>query len=95
MSNTTIVQRIFEVVSAFERGDAGATAIAQSVEIHGPALEAVPRKVRDRLHKLSVMIIEQDVSPLEEKMLGLQASKEACAELKILLQEIASTAKSG
>lgn len=88
MSNFTIASRILEAVAAFERGEVGATAIAQSVELHEPALEAVPRDVRDRLHLLSVKAIEQDLSPLEEEVLGICATKEAVNELKLVLEAI-------
>jgi hypothetical protein len=85
MSNATIINRISEVVIAFERGELGATAIAQSIELHEPALEMLPRELRDRLHKLSVQVLEQDLSPLEERMLGLRASRQALEELKAVL----------
>jgi len=88
MSNINIVSRILEVVAAFERGEVGATAIAQSIELHEPALETVPREVRDRLHRLSVRAIEQDISPLEAETLGLCATKDAVNELIHTLETI-------
>ena len=88
MSNSNIASRILEAIAAFERGEVSATAIAQSIELHEPALEAVPRDIRDRLHLLSVKAIEQDLSPLEEEVLGICATKEAVNELKMMLEAI-------
>lgn len=85
MSNATIAARIAEAIAAFERGDAGATFVAESIELHEPALEAVPREVRDNLHRLSVKLIEQDLSPFEEEMLGIPHSREALAKLKLVV----------
>jgi hypothetical protein len=89
MSITNIVRRILETLSAYEQGDVAASSIAQSVELHEPAMEAIPREMRDLLHQLSLKIIEEDVSPLEEEDLGLKASREGCEELRTLLQQIA------
>lgn len=88
MSNTAIVSRILEVVAAFERGEVGATAIAQSIELHEPALEAIPREVRDKLHRLSVKAIEQNLSTLEAEMLGLCATQDEVNELIHTLEAI-------
>lgn len=88
MSNATIASRMLEIVADFERGRLPSVAIAQCMELHEPALEGIERNVRDRLHKLSVQIIEQDISPIEEQMLGIQASRNAATELKELLKKI-------
>jgi len=88
MSNAAIVSRILEVVAAFERGEVGATAIPQSIELHEPALEAIPREVRDKLHSLSVKAIEQDLSTLEAEMLGLCTTQDAVNELIHTLEVI-------
>jgi hypothetical protein len=88
MSNRAIVNRISEIVAAYERGEVGATAIAEGVELYEPALERVSRSVRDALHKLSVESIKQDLSPLELEMLGLQPTREAVKSLKLLLEQI-------
>lgn len=88
MSNSAIAQRILEVVTAFEGGQVSAVAIAQSIELHESALESIPKDIREAMHKLSVKIIQQDVSQFEESLLGLQASREACQELKRLLKSI-------
>jgi len=85
MTNERIANRIAEVVAAFERGDVGATAVAESVELHEPALEGISREVRDRLHQLSVEVVKQDLSPLELEMLGLEPTREAVTALKLLL----------
>lgn len=88
MSNRSIAERILEVVAAFERGSIGASAIAESIEIHEPALESVSRVLRDELHRLSVQVIGEDVSPQEESLLGIKSSKVALVKLKSLLQAI-------
>lgn len=85
MSNRTIINRILEIVDAFEHGVASASAVAASVELHDPALEAVPRAARDKMRALSVEVINQDVSPIEEEMLGWKSSCEALHELRSLL----------
>lgn len=88
MSNKRIANRILEAVAAFERGDVGATAVAGSVELHEPALEGVSRVIRDRLHELSVEMIRQDLSLLEQEMLGVEPIREAAKALKVLLEDI-------
>ncbi len=85
MSNKAIINRILEIIDAFEHGDASALAVAASVELHEPALEAVSRAARDEMHALSVEVIKQDVSPIEEEMLGWESSREALHELRSLL----------
>jgi hypothetical protein len=88
MPNRTIANRIAETIAAFERDELGATAIADSVDLHEPALEGVPRSLRDALHKFSVEAVRQDFSPLELEMLGLQPTREAVESLKLLLSQI-------
>lgn len=88
MSNASITVRILESVAAYESGLASAASVAESIELHEPALEAVPREVRDRLHSLSVQVLEQDVSPQEETLLGIKASRQALEELKLLLRSL-------
>lgn len=85
MSNERIAVRIAEVVAAYERGEVGATAVTDSIELHEPALENVPRAVRDELHRLSLDLLRQDVSPLEAEMLGWEQTRRALDELKALL----------
>lgn len=85
MSNITIVNRILEVVAAFDRKEVSAIAIVQSIELHEPALEAVSRNIRDKLHLLSVQALEQDLSPFEEEVLGGCATTNAANELKTIL----------
>jgi hypothetical protein len=86
MSNTSIARRILEIVAAFERGEAPASAVAASLELHEPALEAVPRDLRDRLHNLSLKIIEEDVTPQEQLLLGHEPSRQALNDLRELLE---------
>lgn len=88
MSNASVVTRILESVAAYERGEASASSIAKSIELHEPALEALPRVVRDRLNALSVEVIEQDVTPQEEALLGLKPSRKALEELKSVLESL-------
>lgn len=88
MSNRTIAKRITEVIAAYERREVGAALVAESVELHEPALEGVSRTLRDTLHTLSVEVIKQDVSPLEREVLGLQPTREALEALKAVLRSI-------
>jgi hypothetical protein len=88
MSNRSIAARIAEVVAAYERGHVAALAVAESVELHEPAFEALSRSVRDDLHRLSAQIVAQDTSPLESEMLGLQSPRAAVASLKAILEGI-------
>ena len=88
MSNQSIAKRISEVVVAYEREEVSASAVAESIELHKPALEGIPRSLRDALHKLSVELINQDLSPLEQEMLGLAPTREALESLKALLRSI-------
>lgn len=85
MSNKTIINRILEIIEAFEHGQTSASAVAASVELHEPALETIPREARDKMHALSVEVIMQDVSSVEEEMLGWKSRREALHELKSLL----------
>ena len=85
MANESIAARIAEVVAAHERGDTGAKAVADSIELYEPALEGIPRAVRDELHRLSVELIREDVTPLEAEMLGWERTRRALDELKALL----------
>lgn len=85
MSNKSVIDRILEIIEAFEHGDTCASAVAASVELHESALEAIPREVRDKMRALSVEVIKQDVTPIEEEMLGWKDSREALHELKSLL----------
>lgn len=89
MTNSRIASRVLEVLAAFERGEVGSTVVAESVELHEPALEGVPRSVRDNLHRLSVQVINEDLSPLEQEQLGIPASRRAVGELKLALQALA------
>ncbi len=86
MANSSIARRVLEVVSAFERGEVPASAIAASLELHEPALEAVSRDIRDKLHALSLQIIQEDVTPQEQSVLGIEPSTRGCSELRRLLQ---------
>ena len=88
MTNASIAARILEGIAAYESGRASASSVAESIELHESALESVPREIRDRLHRLSVMVIEQDVTPQEEELLGLSPSRQALIELKSLLSEM-------
>lgn len=89
MSNASIGQRVLESIAAYEDGRNSAVSVAQSIELHEPALEAVPREFRDRLHALSVQVLEQDVTPQEEALLGIKASRQALEEIKSLLRSLA------
>jgi len=85
MSNQSIIARILETIALFEGGATSASAVAASVELHEPALEGVPRAARDRMHALALEVIMQDVSPVEQEMLGWQSSRQASHALKSLL----------
>ena len=88
MSNESIAARMADTVAAYERGEAGAKAVADSVELHETALEGIPREIRDRLRRLSVDLICEDVTPLETEMLGWEHTRRALDELKALLANI-------
>lgn len=89
MSNASVAKRILESVAAYESGHSIASSVATSIDLHEPAFEAVSRELRDRLHTLSVQVIEQDVTPQEEALLGIKASRQAVQELKSLLSSLA------
>jgi hypothetical protein len=80
---------MLEVVLAYERDEVGAGDVVRTVEMHAPALEAVGRDLRDRLRRLADDVRSQDLSPVEEEMLGVRASREAITELKRLVEELA------
>jgi hypothetical protein len=88
MPNATIAHRVLEVVAAFARGEAPASAIAASLELHEPALEGVSRDVRDRLHALSVQVIREDVTVAEQELLGLEPRNDALLELRRVLEAL-------
>lgn len=88
MSNRSIATRIMEVVAAYEAKQVGASAIARALELHEPAFEALPRTVRDEMHHLSVQIIRDDVTPLEEAQLGFKSDGVAISRLRALLQSV-------
>ena len=88
MSNSAIAHRVLEVLAAFERGEASASAIAESLELHEPALEGIPRDLRDRMHSLSVQIIYEDVTPQEQALLGFEPSRCAFDELRRVLEAV-------
>lgn len=89
MSNKTIINRILEIIEAFENGQTSASAVAASVELHVPALETIPWATRDKMHALSVQVIMQDECWVEEEILGWKSSFEALHELKSLLISLA------
>lgn len=91
-TNSLFLLDIRNAIIAFENGRGPASAVAQSVERYAPLLEGVSRDVRDRLHALSVLIIAQDVTPVEADMLGLAPSHAALDELKLLLQTLDDSA---
>jgi hypothetical protein len=88
MTNPRIASRILEVLAAYERGEASAFLVAQSIELHEPAMEGVSQSARERLHRLSVQVIQEDASPLEQEQLGIPAGGQALRELKLLLQSL-------
>ena len=77
-----------ESIANYESGRTSASSIAESIELHESALESVPKEIRDKLHSLSVQVIEQDVTPQEEELLGLTPGRQALNELKSLLSEL-------
>jgi len=89
MTNQSIASRVLEAVKRVEAGELPVSAIASSLEMHEPALEGVPRDVRDRLHKLAVDAIRQDVSAREREQLGIEGSRQALMELKAILVGLA------
>lgn len=91
MSNASIAQRILQTIAAYERGEVGSTSVADSIELHEPAFEDLKRDIRNHIHRLSLEIVKQDISPLEEEMLGWKASRSALEELKSVLNKIATS----
>lgn len=88
MSNTSIAARILYVTDRYVTGDAPASAIAESLELHEPALEGVSREVRDKMQALAVAVIHEDVSPLEAAQLGFVHSYEALNDLQRILRSL-------
>lgn len=86
MTNASVASRILERIAAYENGRASASSVAESIELHESALESVSRELRDQMHNLSVRVLEQDVTPQEEELLGLKSSRQALQELKSLLK---------
>ncbi|GEM_PF-3881999 len=68
MSNKSIINRILEIIEAFEHGQTSASAVAASVALHEPALATIPGEARDKLHALSFDVIMQDISTVEAEM---------------------------
>ena len=88
MSNASIAKRLLEVLGRVRRGEADVSAFADGVEVHGPALESLPPETLDRLYRLSVEAICEDVSPLETELLGFTHSDRSLREAEALLQTI-------
>ena len=89
MSNASIASQILKSIATYESGHASASSVAESIELNEPALESIPREVRVKLHRLSILLIEQAVTPQEEAFLGISPNRQALTELKSLLTELA------
>ena len=88
----SIATRVSEVIAAFERGEVSVLAVEESIELHEPALEAIPRETRDLLHNLSAKLVREDLSPVERELLGVQASQETLAKLKAVVAALLQAA---
>lgn len=78
---------MLEVLDAFDRGEVGAMRVAESVELHAPALEGISRLARDELNRLSALVLKTDYTPDEREFLGL-AEPTAARELRAALEKL-------
>jgi hypothetical protein len=93
MSNASITSRILEVVAAFEASKCSAYAVNQSIELHAPAFEGIPREQVDALNALGLKLLTNDVSDLEREQLGwADTSGETIRDIKGLLIAISRLA---
>lgn len=90
MSNERIAERLLEVVDRVLSRSLPSSAFANAVDVHAPAFEGVSRTWLDRLHRLSVQVIEEDASSLEEDVLGLQGSTKSLQEAASMLRSLCS-----
>ena len=86
VGNASIANRLLDVLGQIQRGEVPVSAFAAAVECHASALEGLPREMLDRLSRLSVEAIRDDVSPLEAELMGLSSSDRALREAELLLQ---------
>ncbi|MBK8016121.1 MAG: hypothetical protein IPK20_04985 [Betaproteobacteria bacterium] len=93
MSNEAIAKRLLEVAEGVLRGTQPSSAFADAVDVHGSAFEGLPRAWLDRLNRLSVQVIEEDVSPLEEQLLGLRNSRASLQEAASMLRALQGSAQ--
>lgn len=93
MSNEAIAKRLLEVAEGVLGGSLPSSAFADAVDVHVPAFEGLPRAWLDRLNWLSVQVLEEDVSPLEEDWLGLQNSRRSLVEATNLLRGLCGMAQ--
>ena len=58
MSNRSLVERIGSAVQSFHSGDLGANRLAETLELHGRALEGMPysllKELDDLIHELEI-----------------------------------------
>ena len=70
MSNRSISDRILEAVEAFEVGNLSAFMVNESIEVHSPAFEGVPRILIDKLNEAGHTLLSEDISDFEREGLG-------------------------
>ena len=93
MSNKAIAERLLEVAEGVLAGSLPSSAFADAVDVHAAAFEGLPRAWLDRLNRLSVQVLEEDVSPLEEDLLGLQSSRRSLIEAANMLRSLCGIAQ--
>jgi hypothetical protein len=93
MSNASIAGRLIEVADAVLGSCEPVSAFARAVELYAPAFEAVPRAWLDRLDALSLKAMDEDVSLLEEELLGLQHSDFSLKEARRMLEQLCAEAQ--
>lgn len=93
MNNEAIAKRLLEVAEDVLGGSLPSSAFAEAVDVHAPALEGLPRAWLDRLDRLSVQVLNEDVSPHEENLLGLQHSRRSLIEAANMLRSLCGIAQ--
>lgn len=84
MPNSTIIERILDILTAYERGEVGLIAVVDAIELHEGALESISAHARYRLRMLCPQMLDEE----ERELLGGATAKEAIEELRLLLQSI-------
>jgi hypothetical protein len=89
VSNESIARILLGVVVRVRNRELSLAQLEASVDASVGAFEGIPRHVTDRLRALPAEAHEQDMSPEETELLGIQRSDEALQELEAILGAIA------